>query len=70
VHCQSPPGEWNKITYERMPFIFQLPQYAYLLWFFFKYLSSGTSAGLLFALLIIHLMKAVFWLNKIYCKNV
>jgi len=38
--------------------------------FFFKYLSSGTSAGLLFALLIIHLMKAVFWLNKIYCKNV
>jgi hypothetical protein len=37
----------------------------------FKYLNSRTFAGLLFALLIVHLMKADFLsLNKFSCKNV
>lgn len=36
---------------------------------FFKYLNSRTSDGLLFALIITHLMKAVFFcLNKFSCK--
>jgi hypothetical protein len=34
VYLQSPSGRWKKTSYERMPFIFQLPPYAYLLFFF------------------------------------